>query len=118
MGVLKSAIDAYNTTKEEKLAVPATYVVGQNRIVLHAFVNADYTQRLEPAGIVARPGPATAAAKSRQLRRFLSKNIPACSSFRPSSRLWRRQLHSPAMRLLSRLEDGRQGKQDRGVVSG
>jgi hypothetical protein len=40
------------------------------------------------------------------LRRFLSKNIPSCLSFRPSSVL-RQQLHSSTMRLLSRLEADR-----------
>jgi hypothetical protein len=41
------------------------------------------------------------------LRRFLSKNIPACLSFRPSSALWQ-PLHSEAMRLAPRLEDKRE----------
>jgi AcrR family transcriptional regulator len=40
------------------------------------------------------------------IRRFLSKNIPSCLSFRPSSVL-RQQLHSSTMRLLSRLEADR-----------
>jgi uncharacterized membrane protein YccF (DUF307 family) len=40
------------------------------------------------------------------LRRFLSKNLPSCLSFRPSSVL-RQQLHSSTMRLLSRLEADR-----------
>ena len=41
-----------------------------------------------------------------RLRRFPKNLIPSCLSFRPSSAL-RQQLHSPAMRLLSRLEDER-----------
>jgi hypothetical protein len=44
--------------------------------------------------------------KNQGLRRFLSKNLPSCLSFRPSSVL-RQQLHSSTMRLLSRLEADR-----------
>jgi len=44
--------------------------------------------------------------RMRGLRRFLSNDIPSCLSFRPSSVL-RQPLHSPTMRLLSRLEDER-----------
>ena len=42
----------------------------------------------------------------RVLRRFLSNDIPACLFFRPSSAL-RQQLHSPTMRLPTRLECAR-----------
>ena len=43
---------------------------------------------------------------SATLRRFLSTKLPACLSFHPSSAL-QRESHSPAMLLLSRLEDER-----------
>ncbi len=36
-----------------ELPIPATYVVGQDGIVKKAFVDADYTRRLEPADVVA-----------------------------------------------------------------
>src|SRR5487761_2210347 len=45
-------IPAYNGDKSFKLPVPATYIVGQDRVIVYAFVNADYTERLEPADIV------------------------------------------------------------------
>ncbi|MEA3277185.1 MAG: hypothetical protein U9Q81_18240 [Pseudomonadota bacterium] len=62
MGVLTEAIDAYNGDESFKLPVPATYIVRQDGIVAHAFVNADYTQRMEPAEIVARLGSLAAVA--------------------------------------------------------
>ena len=46
-------IPAYNGEASFKLPVPATYIVQQDGLIAHAFVNADYTQRLEPAEIVA-----------------------------------------------------------------
>jgi len=36
------------------LPVPATFIIEQDAEILYAFVNADYTQRLEPAEIVAQ----------------------------------------------------------------
>lgn len=45
-------VPAYNGDDSFKLPVPATYIVGQGGTVLHAFVNADYTKRLEPSEIV------------------------------------------------------------------
>jgi len=45
-------VPAYNGDDSFKLPVPATFIVGQDGIVLHAFVNADYTKRLEPSEIV------------------------------------------------------------------
>ena len=52
----------YNGDDSFKLPVPATYIIRQDGTVVHAFVNADYTQRLEPAEIVARlQAPAAAA---------------------------------------------------------
>ncbi|MEJ2060542.1 MAG: peroxiredoxin-like family protein [Gammaproteobacteria bacterium] len=47
-------IQAYNGDDSFKLPVPATYIIGQDGKVIYDFVNADYTQRLEPADIVAR----------------------------------------------------------------
>lgn len=52
----KTGIDlpAYNGDNSFKLPVPATYIVGQDGVIAYHFVNADYTQRLEPAEIVAK----------------------------------------------------------------
>jgi peroxiredoxin len=47
-------IPAYNGDQSFKLPVPATYIIGQDRVIAYAFVNADYTERLEPAEIVAK----------------------------------------------------------------
>ena len=46
-------IPAYNGDDSFRLPVPATYIVGSDGIVKAHFVNADYTQRMEPAEIVA-----------------------------------------------------------------
>jgi peroxiredoxin len=54
-------IPAYNGDDSFKLPVPATFVVDRNGIVVHAFVNADYTRRMEPAGILACLETAAAA---------------------------------------------------------
>lgn len=52
----KMGIDlaGYNGDDSFKLPVPATYIVGRDGVIAYHFVNADYTQRLEPAEIVAR----------------------------------------------------------------
>jgi peroxiredoxin len=47
-------LPAYNGDNSFKLPVPATYIVGQDRSIVYDFVNADYTQRLEPTEIVAK----------------------------------------------------------------
>lgn len=47
-------IPAYNGDKSFKLPVPATYIIRQDRVVAYAFVNADYTERLEPTEIIAK----------------------------------------------------------------
>jgi peroxiredoxin len=47
-------IPAYNGDQSFKLPVPATYIIGQDGVIAYAFVNADYTERLEPAEIVAK----------------------------------------------------------------
>ncbi len=46
-------IPAYNGDDTFLLPVPATYIVGLDGIIKFDFVNADYTQRLEPQDIVA-----------------------------------------------------------------
>jgi peroxiredoxin len=46
-------IPAYNGDDSFRLPVPATYIVGSDGIIKADFVNADYTQRMEPADIVA-----------------------------------------------------------------
>lgn len=46
-------IPAFNGDDSFKLPVPATYIIGQDGVIIYDFVNADYTQRLEPAEIVA-----------------------------------------------------------------
>ncbi len=46
-------IPAYNGDDTFLLPVPATYIVGSEGIIKFDFVNADYTQRLEPQDIVA-----------------------------------------------------------------
>ncbi len=50
-------IPEYNGDNSFTLPVPATYIVGQDGVIVHDFVNADYTQRLEPAQIVALLAP-------------------------------------------------------------
>jgi peroxiredoxin len=55
-------LPAYNGDDSFKLPVPATYIVRQDGVIAHAFVNADYTQRMEPAEIVARLQSFAAAA--------------------------------------------------------
>lgn len=49
-------LPAYNGDDSFKLPVPATYVIGQDGVIIHDFVNADYTVRLEPSEIVAKLG--------------------------------------------------------------
>ncbi|MES9962381.1 MAG: peroxiredoxin-like family protein [Candidatus Sedimenticola sp. 20ELBAFRAG] len=46
-------IPAYNGDDSFMLPVPATYIIGQDGVILYDFVNADYTLRLEPSEIVA-----------------------------------------------------------------
>ncbi len=45
-------IVAYNGDDSFELPMPATYVIAQNGDIIHAFVDADYTARMEPAEIV------------------------------------------------------------------
>ena len=46
-------IPKYNGDDSYEIPVPATYVIDQNRIIRFSFVNTDYTQRAEPAEVVA-----------------------------------------------------------------
>ena len=55
-------LPAYNGDETFRLPVPATYIIGRDRVVTHAFVNADYTRRVEPAEIIAHLESAAAAA--------------------------------------------------------
>jgi peroxiredoxin len=45
-------IPAYNGDSSFRLPVPATYIIGMDGKILFDFVNADYTQRLEPSEII------------------------------------------------------------------
>jgi peroxiredoxin len=45
-------IPAYNGDSSFRLPVPATYIIGKDGKILFDFVNADYTQRLEPSEII------------------------------------------------------------------
>jgi len=55
-------IPAYNGDDSFMLPVPATYIVRRDGVVAHAFVNSDYTQRMEPEEIVTRLESFAAAA--------------------------------------------------------
>ena len=45
-------IPGYNGDESFELPMPATYVINTNGEIVHAFVDADYTQRMEPADII------------------------------------------------------------------
>lgn len=45
-------LPAYNGDNSFKLPVPATYIIRKDGIIVHDFVNVDYTQRLEPSEII------------------------------------------------------------------
>jgi peroxiredoxin len=47
-------LPACNGDNSFKLPVPATYIVDQDGSIVYHFVNADYTQRLEPEEIIAK----------------------------------------------------------------
>jgi len=42
----------YDGNDRYELPIPATYIIGGNGVIRHAFVNVDYTQRMEPDEIV------------------------------------------------------------------
>ena len=43
----------YNGDRTYELPIPATYVIGVDSVIRHAFVDTDYTKRLEPEEVVA-----------------------------------------------------------------
>ncbi|MFQ5675781.1 MAG: peroxiredoxin-like family protein [bacterium] len=45
-------LPAFNGDDSYELPVPATYVIGSDGTIVYSFVNADYTQRAEPADII------------------------------------------------------------------
>ncbi|NER01459.1 MAG: AhpC/TSA family protein [Okeania sp. SIO3C4] len=45
-------LPAYNGDESFELPIPATYVIASDGTVIHAFVNPDYTQRLDPEEII------------------------------------------------------------------
>ncbi|MEO6974377.1 MAG: peroxiredoxin-like family protein [Gallionella sp.] len=47
-------LPAYNGDSSFKLPVPATYIIGMDGKIIFGFVNADYTQRLEPSEIIGK----------------------------------------------------------------
>jgi len=53
LGMLGVKLSEYNGEPEDKLPLSATYVIDQNNTIVYHFVDADYTQRAEPADILA-----------------------------------------------------------------
>lgn len=49
---MKLDVPAHNGDSSYELPIPATYIVDSNRMIIHCFVNADYTKRMEPIDIV------------------------------------------------------------------
>lgn len=47
-------IPKFNGNDSWDLPIPATYIVNTDGKIVHAFVNADYTQRMEPAEIISK----------------------------------------------------------------
>jgi peroxiredoxin len=45
-------LPAYNGDDAWELPIPGTYIIDQQRCVRYAFVNTDYTERLEPVEII------------------------------------------------------------------
>ena len=45
-------LPAHNGDRTFELPIPATYVIGTHGLVIHGFVDPDYTQRLEPEEIL------------------------------------------------------------------
>lgn len=44
----------FNGDTSYELPIPATYIIGRNGVIQLAYVDADYTRRLEPADIIDR----------------------------------------------------------------
>ena len=47
-------IPKYNGNDSWELPIPATYIVNTDGRIVHSFVNADYTQRMEPTEIISK----------------------------------------------------------------
>ena len=47
-------IPKYNGDESWELPIPATYIVNTDGKIVHAFVNADYTKRMEPTEIISK----------------------------------------------------------------
>ena len=47
-------IPAYNGDDSFRLPVPATYIVEKDGTIRYAYINADYTERMEPSDILAK----------------------------------------------------------------
>lgn len=47
-------IPAHNGDDSFELPVPATYIIGRNGVIAYAYIDADYTSRMEPSEIVAQ----------------------------------------------------------------
>ena len=45
-------LPTHNGDDTFELPIPATYIIAPDRTVIYAFVNPDYTQRLEPTEIL------------------------------------------------------------------
>lgn len=45
-------IPAYNGDNSYKIPIPATYIIASDNTIVYSFVNADYSQRSEPADII------------------------------------------------------------------
>jgi len=47
-------ITKYNGEESWELPIPATFIINTNGKIVHSFVNADYTQRMEPTEILSK----------------------------------------------------------------
>ena len=47
-------VPKYNGDESWELPIPATYIVNTDGKIVHAFVNADYTKRMEPTEIISK----------------------------------------------------------------
>ncbi|MDY7022975.1 MAG: peroxiredoxin-like family protein [Cyanobacteriota bacterium] len=45
-------LPAHNGDESFELPIPATYIINSNGVIVHAFVEPDYTQRLDPKDII------------------------------------------------------------------
>lgn len=47
-------LPAHNGDHSFELPVPATYIIGRNGVIVYAYIDADYTSRMEPSEIIAQ----------------------------------------------------------------